>query len=857
MLIKYARSSSAAEVISGGESSTKIAGIAPQVREFITGIKPDDNTYMLSTAMSYSEFFGPNSNNDYYGHNPHLGYNGLLHAWEDIGKSVDNDRRKGREWSHGYPCFYDATVYAHHRNTDPKTLGFGDIIFAFANPAMRRIELVHRIFDAIARERGHGHFLDRLDRGERVDTSMGCFLAGAQVTMADGTRKPIEEIVVGDRVRTHTGAARVVTETHVRQYTGPLYTIVPQNEDALISTVEHPFFVSEQCKKHKMWLPECTPFGWVPAKELMPGHALSHPIFRKTATAPPRRGFARVLGYYLADGHLARDKRKQVSGLEFCVNKKSPLLQEADDLARYLKLPNPPSRRPHPKSEKAEHIAFYGKGLAQEIEHWAGSGALTKRLSEDVFSWPARDQLELLGAWINGDGHQSKAILSLSTANSDLAHQARELLFGLGIPSSLATLRHKVGTGKHEEPCVSYVLSIGKEWEGLLVPYCYKASHRWEGRRASRLKQYGDTWAIPIRSVEVSEGTATVYNFEVDGDQSYLVNGVAAHNCKVPFDLSSTDTDWDRVRKARDRYDPKRHKHWGDPVLEEHVKNPIPGVARTRAEYGPDMRSRAGKILPDGRQVFVYNDIPRFFDNSLVIVGADRTAKSMWHLPAKKPHNAPLVMAALEALSGLKLGEMTKRIGPRPGIRGEVLALAPHHDKRAALATLAHVGICCTPEEFSLLVLGAPVSFKTAHAIDYVLSPDPLDVSTALVPRIYAGTAPVDLPVKVASGELEQSLGAMYTGYRLGAIRNATALFSGPIKIASSRGGFLLQESTVIDWLSPVGIAPGETHMALMSAVTSSKDLEKISTALDAVIRTKKTSMWAALDEVAELTAYM
>lgn len=105
---------------------------------------------------------------------------------------------------------------------------------------------------------------------------------------------------------------------------------------------------------------------------------------------------------------------------------------------------------------------------------------------------------------------------------------------------------------------------------------------------------------------------------------------------KVPFDRCSISTDMDEFYAALASYDPVIHEHPGIAVLRWHVDkikrtgSGIPGIARTRAEYGPLMRMMAGKIDPkSGRKVFVYNDFPKFFDISLVRVGADKTAYSM------------------------------------------------------------------------------------------------------------------------------------------------------------------------------------------------------------------------------------
>jgi len=153
----------------------KTSGLAPAAEKFISCLRPDPRyTYVLCNAMGYSEFFGANSNKDWYGYNPHLDFNGLLHAWPDIGQNVEADRMKGKGWPYGYPCYYGATVYAHHKNTDPQQLGFGDVIFATLNPEMKRIELVKRVFNDEAAKKGHTSILDRVRAGERVDVSMGC-----------------------------------------------------------------------------------------------------------------------------------------------------------------------------------------------------------------------------------------------------------------------------------------------------------------------------------------------------------------------------------------------------------------------------------------------------------------------------------------------------------------------------------------------------------------------------------------------------------------------------------------------------------------------------------------------------------
>lgn len=161
------------ELLQPGDK-VKTAGAMPAVQSILDQLEPDPlYSYAFSNAMGYSEFYGPNSNTDWYGYNQHLDFNGLLHTWPEIGQNIETDRMKGVDWPFGYPCFYGATVYAHHKNSNPQQLGFGDVRYVFANPTMKRVELLMRVHNEEARAKGHFSILERLANGERCDVSMG------------------------------------------------------------------------------------------------------------------------------------------------------------------------------------------------------------------------------------------------------------------------------------------------------------------------------------------------------------------------------------------------------------------------------------------------------------------------------------------------------------------------------------------------------------------------------------------------------------------------------------------------------------------------------------------------------------
>jgi hypothetical protein len=95
------------------------------------------------------------------------------------------------------------------------------------------------------------------DRDERTaeaaaepDTGMGsCFIAGTKVTMADGTLKNIENIVVGDKVKGHKEDNTVIKLDPTLLANRKLYSF--NNSNHYFFTSEHPFMTEEGWKSVK------------------------------------------------------------------------------------------------------------------------------------------------------------------------------------------------------------------------------------------------------------------------------------------------------------------------------------------------------------------------------------------------------------------------------------------------------------------------------------------------------------------------------------------------------------------------------------------------------------------------------
>lgn len=125
----------------GGTCATKQAN--EDLKEFVRNLKPDPKClYLHIIAMGSGEYFGPNTNGDYFPED------GLLRKFDTF-----------RTFAH---------LFKHHVNKDPKQ-SYGHVPYSTYNEPMRRVELI------IAVDRGKASdIVSRAENGEPLGFSMAC-----------------------------------------------------------------------------------------------------------------------------------------------------------------------------------------------------------------------------------------------------------------------------------------------------------------------------------------------------------------------------------------------------------------------------------------------------------------------------------------------------------------------------------------------------------------------------------------------------------------------------------------------------------------------------------------------------------
>lgn len=563
--------------------------VASEALDYIKNVKPvPGKTIILVLAMTAGEFYQPNRNGDGWPERP------LRVGPTTIGPDeVLPQHYKSFETA--------ANVFKHHVNKDPSKK-IGDVLRAFYNWDMHRVELLLALDNRLAED-----IVDRVERGEFPAVSMGCFVAGTLVTMADGTRKPIETITVGDMVLTHHGRARRVTKVHTRPYHNALYSVKPCVYPAVTCTAEHPYLTVQRAavrfgsSQAFRWNRQAQPAtAWAHAQCLEADeHMLLEPVISETLTPDyVTRAFARLFGYYLAEGWVMRNEEKHPVAIQLIVNKNDAAVLEIEQLCREFGTRNAPNIYPKANSDAALVIDIFDPRLADLCLEHGGSYAKCKRLSNAAMRWHVDMQREILGAYANGDGTcTAKGELKLSTASTDLAWQLVALCHRLGILPSIENLEHKAHARYSSRTTYEWVVHIGKQWAQTLLDVCSKVKPvEVHAHRNDRMR-YDVGIVTPIRSVTShrTEKSIQVYNLEVEEDESYVAGGMSVHNCKIPFDVCSI----------------------------------CGNKAPSRAQYCEHARDNLGEYLPSGKQVFVWNPSPKFFDISIVRRPADRVAFMM------------------------------------------------------------------------------------------------------------------------------------------------------------------------------------------------------------------------------------
>ena len=425
--------------------------------------------------------------------------------------------------------------------------------------------------------------------------------------------KPIKDISVGDKVYTHQGRLKKVKQIYTRPYKGPVYNIRPYNfRIGLKTTKEHPFYIIKSykdCKNcsHTICKPNCSyhksrgckhPYfkeykpQWVQAKEVKKGDILIFPRFNnitknieeiklnsylsgklfkvyqdKISCTKGRvdkklnnvikidKEFCRLVGYYLSEGYA--DNRDSVS---FCFhyNENKYIKDVKLLMKKVFGLSSP--RLYRRKDVNAVEIIYFSKILAKVFSQiFYNSTEFRKAYTKCLPSWmlnlPLEKQVEVFRGWWRGDGGV--------TSSRELMNQMKIILLRLGIIPSIYEQTKEVFNKKYahlykkenriikaqHSSFIFRQLSFFEDLFGLLKTLEFKKfNYKLERRHCWIDKK---NIYLPVLDIKVKKYKGKVYNLEVEGDNSYLSEFAAVHNCMTPwFAIFGSKSGFDSIEEC-------------------------------------------------------------------------------------------------------------------------------------------------------------------------------------------------------------------------------------------------------------------------------------------------------------------
>ena len=431
------------------------------------------------------------------------------------------------------------------------------------------------------------------DEGAYVHYVEGCLPAGELVTMADGDLRPIESVRVGDHVVGHDGRPHRVTAVQTRDLNGELFKFTPMSPaNAFEVTAEHPVLAVPRSevlvsrKPRNGWQPEVDSAKlksaeprWIAAKDVADGDFLVYPkpkpIPHKTVLPLE---FARLAGYYLAEGYAALTNKCESLIFSF----HSDEFEYVEDVRQACKsLYETAGSVLIEEHKHSARVTVYTKAGYAAMRNNVGVGSSHKKLSDLLMRQDETFLRELVDAYVNGDGNVTRRGGALwkraHTTSRVWAFQLQSILARLGHYATVE-LRRPGGPG----------VILGRD---IVRKDIYQVQWTEGGHGPKQARDCGDYFAVPIKKRAVREAHEPVYNLDVENPDSYLAYGFAVHNCTAPIyksdSLHSAVVEIIVKPNARVRY--TTIQNWSNNVYNLVTK-------RARAEAGATMEWVDGNI---------------------------------------------------------------------------------------------------------------------------------------------------------------------------------------------------------------------------------------------------------------------
>lgn len=395
------------------------------------------------------------------------------------------------------------------------------------------------------------------------DVDVWCFLPGTPVQTTNGQFLPIETVVKALALAGRDGDT-TVEEIHPARHVDE--DVVTLDIDGLPPglipgvTAEHPFWVvkgmscylpsraTRRCHPDKPRTsypcsgcdtPPVVSPAWIRAGDLRDGDYMAIPVPKLPDDGVHSPGLARLLGLYLAEGHVIQNHAKDpVAGVGFSFHEnESKLHQDVQNLVRdHFNL----DTHTYSANGRCVQVCAYGCAIAEFFLTRGGRHAEHKVMSPWVWGLTRDSRLEVILGWLDGDGHardpnrytRIKSEVMGATVSPQLASQMYLLALSIGLRPhyTVRPAGERVFPDGHTSrtlPC--HVISFYGDDAGLLANRMGVKIPDRTKTKVSGFFSGGFYWAR-IRAVGRKRYAGPVFNMRTS-TQEYVAGFMLTHNC--------------------------------------------------------------------------------------------------------------------------------------------------------------------------------------------------------------------------------------------------------------------------------------------------------------------------------------
>lgn len=489
--------------------------------------------------------------------------------------NTNGDFFSSAQLKESFQSFIGVPFYTNHQNQDIENAK-GKIVHAEWDDRDKSIYVI----GFVDRE-AYPHICRGIEEEYMSGVSMGAINGQSVILMADGSEKAIEDVREGEEVITPRGNSGRVKLIHCEYLGKPMHKFLLRTyHKSPFFTEDHPiltigaFDVAAAKKKalaaarssqHFRTTDKTAEFvgqdGWrydsynskfKEASNVVEGDHFLIPCkyqLRKDRGDPE---FYYLVGAFVGDGYLQKNKAGEYKAVSFCLNKDEYKL--ASKLKRILSVNTDVNLDTDVVCEERNGLYFtiWDEKLASWLNKNIGTGSHNKRLKFDSIS---KDEARaLLCGYIDTDGCIVKPKIGngfdgvqISSCNQKLLEDLQSLLISLDSISGISSNdRHPSESSVVHVDTVEYTLSIGSNSSYLFdrsIKYA-KVGYPHADIKAEKsfITMVDDKkcMACPVKKILVNENfKEPVYDLTVDGDESYIADGIAVHNCSVEYSLCS------------------------------------------------------------------------------------------------------------------------------------------------------------------------------------------------------------------------------------------------------------------------------------------------------------------------------